>query len=68
MSIEVDVLGKYEEAYGLEVEISYTCPHCGESVTENLCFSKSLRNCIADVSAHECPECGENNDLDVDLY
>ena len=68
MSIEAEVLGIYEEPYGLEVEVSYTCPHCEESVTEIICFSKSLRNCVADVGAHECPECGENNDLDVDLY
>lgn len=68
MSIEVNVLGKYKMAYGTEVEVSYTCPHCGESVTETICFSDDIKNCIADVGCHECPECGEENDLDVDLY
>lgn len=68
MAIEVNVLGKYEEAYGTEVEVSYTCPHCGESVTETICFSKDIKNCIADIDNHDCPECGESNDLEVDLY
>ena len=68
MSIEVNVLGKYEMAYGTEVEVSYTCPHCGESVTESICFSKEIKNCVADVDEHECPECGEENELEVDLY
>ena len=59
MSIEVNILGKYEMAYGTEVEVSYICPHCCESVTEIICFS---------VDDHECPECGEENDLEIDLY
>ena len=68
MAIEVNVLGKYGEAYGREVEVSYTCPHCNESVTETIYFSKDIKNCVAEVYNHECPECGEENDLDVDLY
>lgn len=68
MSIEVSVLGKYRMAYGTEVEVSYICPHCGESVTDTICFSSDIKNCVAEVSDHECPECGENSDLDVDLY
>lgn len=68
MAIEVTVLGKYRMAYGLEVEVSYTCPHCGESVTESLNFSNEFGQCVAEVYDHECPECGEENDLDVDLY
>ena len=68
MAIEVNVLGKYEKAYGTEVEVSYTCPHCGESVTETICFSKDAKNCIAAVDNHDCPECWESNDLEVDLY
>ena len=55
-AVEVNVSGKYEEAYGVEV------------VTETICFSKSIKNCIADVDNHDCPECGESNDLEVDLY
>ena len=68
MSIEVTVCGKYRMAYGLEVEVSYTCPHCGECVTETICFSDELNNCVAVVDDHECPECGECNELEVDLY
>lgn len=68
MSIEVEILNKCKMAYGSEVEVSYTCPHCGGYVTEWLCFSGSCENYIADVSDHECPECGESNDLDVDFY
>lgn len=68
MSIEVSVVGKYKMAYGLEVEVSYACPHCGENVTETICFSDSVSNCVACVDNHECPECGECNDLEVDLY
>lgn len=68
MAIDVNVLGKYKMAYGTEVEVSYTCPHCGESVLETICFSKDIKDCVAEVYDHECPECGESNDLDVDLY
>ena len=68
MSIAVNILGKYEMAYGTEVEVSYICPHCCESVTEIICFSKSIKNCVASVDDHECPECGEENDLEIDLY
>lgn len=67
MAIEVSVFEKNEMAYGTEVEVSYICPHCGESVTETLCFDKSLKDCVAEVCDHDCPECGESNDLDVDL-
>ena len=68
MAIEVEILGKFKEAYGIDVEVGYTCPHCGEHVTETICFSDDLNNCIAAVDRHECPECGEENDLEVDLY
>lgn len=68
MAIDVSVLGKYEMAYGTEVEVSYTCPHCGEDVTDTICFSSNIKNCVAEVYDQECPECGESNDLDVDLY
>lgn len=68
MAIEVSVLGKCKMAYGTEVEVSYTCPHCGETVTDSICFNSEISNCIAEVPGHECPECGEESDLDVDLY
>lgn len=68
MAIDVSVLGKYKMAYGTEVEVSYTCPRCGESVTDTICFSSNIKNCVAEVYDHECPECGEGSDLDVDLY
>lgn len=68
MSIEVIVLGKHKMAYGTEVDVSYICPHCGESVTDTICFSKDIANCVAVVDGQQCPECGELNDLDVDLY
>ena len=68
MSIEVEVLGKYKMAYGTEVDVAYTCPHCGANVTDTICFSSDIKNCVADVSGQQCPECGELNDLDVDLY
>lgn len=68
MSIDVSVLGKYKMAYGTEVEVSYTCSHCGESVTDTICFSSDIKNCVVEVCGQQCPECGELNDLDVDLY
>ena len=68
MAIDVNVLGKYKMAYGIEVEVSYTCPHCGENVTDTICFSNTIQDCVAEVCDHECPECGECIDLDVDLY
>lgn len=68
MFIEVNVLGKCNMAYGTEVDVSYICPHCGESVTDTICFAKNIKNCVAEVCNHECPECGEESDLDIDLY
>ena len=68
MAIDVSVLGKDKMAYGTEVEVSYTCPHCREIVTETICFGGTVKDCVAEVCNHECPECGECNDLDVDLY
>ena len=68
MNIEVEVLGKYKMAYGTEVDVTYTCPQCGANVTDTICFSSDIKNCVADVSGQQCPECGELNDLDVDLY
>ena len=55
-------------AYGTEVQVSYTCQPCDESVIETICFSKDINNCVAEVDDHECPECGEENDIEVDLY
>ena len=68
MSIEVTTLAKNNMSYGLEVDVNYLCPHCSENITETICFSESIKDCIAEVCDHECPECGEFNDLDVDLY
>ncbi len=68
MAIEVKVLKKYKRAYGTDVEVSYNCPRCGESVTDIICFSNNINNCVAEVCDQECPECGECNNLDVDLY
>ena len=68
MAIEVNVLGKNKMAYGTEVEVSYTCPYCGENVTDTICFSNDINNCIAEVYDQACPECGEINDLDVNMY
>ena len=68
MAIDVRVLGKCKMAYGTEVEVSYTCPHCRERVTDTICFSSDIEKCVAEVYDHECPECGEGSDLDVDLY
>lgn len=69
MSIEVKVLGKYKMSNGVDVDIEYKCPHCGERVTECISFHGGMiDNCVANISSHECPECGERNELDVDLY
>ena len=68
ITMKVNVLGKYKKIYGTEAEITYTCPYCGESVTETICFSNEIGKCIAEVDSHKCPECGEENDLSVDLY
>ncbi|MBQ2712971.1 MAG: CPXCG motif-containing cysteine-rich protein [Clostridia bacterium] len=67
MAIEVDVLDKYETSHNLQAEISYTCPHCGETVTDLIAFSKCLNNHFVDVDDQDCPVCGESNDLEVDL-
>lgn len=67
MAIEVSVLGKCKEADGIDVEFNYTCPHCGESVTDSIFVSYSLDNQCIDIDGRECPECYEENDLEVDL-
>ena len=68
MCIRVKVLDKYKMSYGTEVEVRYTCPHCGETIEETICFSGSQTQCVASIEDHECPDCAEYNDLDVDLY
>jgi len=55
-------------AYGTEAEVNYTCPHCSESVTDTICFGSNIKNCVAEVCGHKCPECGEYSDLDVDMH
>jgi len=68
MGISTRILKKYKMAYGTEVEVSYTCRHCREKVTDTICFSnEDIRECISEVYDQECPECGECNDLDVNL-
>ena len=69
MGVEARVIDKYKMAYGTEVEVNYTCPHCGENVTETICFSDNLTsNCIAVLDDHQCYECGEDIELEVDFY
>lgn len=68
MAVDVTVMGKQKVAYGVEVAVKYICPHCHELVTEDICFSEDIENCIAEVNNHECLECGEENDLEVDFY
>lgn len=68
MTTEVTVVDKCEMTCGTEVEVRYTYPHCSESVTDTLCFSNEISNCVACVDDHACPECGEESDLEVDLY
>lgn len=68
MTIEVTVVGKFKMAYGTEVKVRYTCPHCGETVTDTLCFSNEIGECVACLDDHACPEYGEESDLEVDLY
>lgn len=67
MCIEVNVIEIYKMPYGTEVDVSYICPHCGEHITETICFDKSIKFCCVNVPDHQCPECGEENDLDVEL-
>lgn len=51
MIVNASVLSKWEEPWGLDVTISYTCPHCGETVTETISLGKGMDNygvCIED--------------------
>lgn len=68
MPVTANVISKWEAPWGLDVTVSYTCPHCGETVTETISFGKGLKNCVASMEDHECYECGEYIDLEVDLY
>ena len=69
MAVEARVVGKYKMAYGTEVELNYTCPHCGENVTETICFSdKICSDYVAVMEDHRCYECGEDIELEVDFY
>lgn len=70
MTVTAIVISKWKAPWGLDVEVSYTCPHCGETVTETISFSKDFENgnYVACLDDHECYECGEYIDLEVDLY
>ena len=68
MAVEAKVIDKYKMAYGTEVEVNYTCPHCGESVNETICFSDNCTNHVAVLEDHQCYECGEDIELEVDFY
>lgn len=67
MTVEARVLAKIKMAYGTEVEVNYTCPHCGENVTEMICFSE-VGNYCAVLDDHPCYECTEEFELEVSLY
>ena len=67
MRVEAKVINKYKMAYGTEVEVNYTCPHCGEDVTETICFDDA-NNYVAVLDDHQCYECAEDIKLEVDFY
>ena len=70
MAVEARVLGKSRMAYGIDVDVSYTCPNCGDHITETVCFSFELDRCGgagALLEDHQCPECGEDIELEIDF-
>ena len=68
MAVEARVVDKSRMAYGVEVDVSYTCPRCGDYITETICFSfESARGGGVLLEDHECPECGADIELEMDL-
>ena len=53
MPVTANVISKWEAPWGLDVTVSYTCPHCGETVTETISFGKGLKNCVASMEDYE---------------
>lgn len=67
MIVNASVLSKWEKPWGLDVTISYTCPHCGETVIETISLEKGMDNYGVCIEDHQCYECGEYIDLEIDL-
>lgn len=68
MRVEATVIDKCKMAFGTEVDVTYTCPHCGETVTECITFGGDCTDYVALLEGHECYECCEEIDLAVDFY
>lgn len=67
MIVNATVIFKWEEPYGVDVTVCYTCPHCGETVTETVCLSNGPEGYGVCIEDHECYECGACIDLEFDL-
>ena len=68
MAVEARVVDTSRTAYGVEVDVSYTCPRCGDHIAETICFSFELTDDGgALLEDHECPECGADIELEIDF-
>jgi len=67
MTINVNILERYEMMCGLEVEVSYNCSHCGESIAHTVYFSDTSISGVTEVYEQKCPKCGKTNDLSLDM-
>ena len=67
MSISARVLSKIRLAYGIEIDICYTCPHCDEDISETITLDDDICSSSVELCDQECPACGACNDVEVDL-
>ena len=67
MVIKVNTLNKCDVGYALEVNVSYICPFCNNSVSDTISMSKEGLGSSVTMCDCDCPNCGAYIDLDIDL-
>ncbi|MBQ2717959.1 MAG: hypothetical protein IJF75_05120 [Clostridia bacterium] len=67
MAIKVSTLSKNDVGYAIEVDVSYVCRYCNESVSDTISLSKDGLGSSVIITECECPNCGSCVDLDIDL-
>lgn len=67
MTIKTTTLSKTDLGFCTEVNVSYCCPHCYESVSDIVNLSNDGLGSSVVLSDCECPNCGHYVDLDIDL-
>ena len=64
--VNAEVLAVYEGSSCSDIDISYTCPHCGETVEDSVSMSDASSGSYI-LEGQPCPECAEENNIAIDL-